>query len=468
MTSYIIFSIMLLGIVLIATASKTKLNTSAIAIFMAVIGWTLYIIFGYDLILYHHPREFMLYLMGEPSTVESVRYFIADNIFLKYVGKAAEIVLFLLATMTIVEILNTNGCFDFITNMLRTRSSKKMLWTICFITFLLSANIDSVTVTTMMLVIMHKIVANTKQRMFLGSAIMIAANCGGCMTVIGDPTGLALWNAEAITATNYIVSMAIPCLLASSVPIWLIGRRLPERLDLQWTPAPFRGDDTNLNRVQREVLGIVTVIGLWLIPCLHSNTKLSPFLGALSVLAVLWIITEIFNRKLDRSDQMIMLSKPRAAQYGGLQTILYIIGVVLLLGAARETGVLSIFADWLWTNVHNVFVLGTIAGVVSTFLDTFTTAIGCMMMYDVAPTGSLGDAAFFVENGAYWKLIAFCTSLGGTVFAVGSLSGLVLLKMEDISLKWFISHITWKVLLGWLCGMLFLFAEVYVFNWWLK
>lgn len=466
--SLVIFLILLFGVVLIATANVTKVNTSAIAIFVAVIGWILYLVFGEEMILHHHPREFMLYLMGEPPTADAVRYFITENIFLKYVGRAAEIVLFLLATMTIVEILNTNGCFDFITNMLRTRNSEKMLWTICLITFLLSANIDSVTVTIMMLVIMHKIVANTKQRMFLGSAIMIAANCGGCMTVIGDPTGLALWNAGAITATNYTASMAIPCLLACALPIWLIGRRLPDRLDLQWTPSPFRGDDTNLNRVQREVLGIVTIIGLWLIPSFHSYTKLSPFLGAMTVLAILWIITEIFNRKLDRSDQMVMLSKPRAAQYDGLQTLLYIIGVVLLFGSAKETGILSICADWLWAHVHNVFLLGTIVGVVSTFLDTFTTAISCMMMYDVAPTGSLGDAAFFVENGAYWKIIAFCTSLGGSVFAVGSLSGLVLLKMEDISLKWFISHITWKVLVGWLCGMAFLFAEVYVFNWWLK
>lgn len=462
--SILIVAILLIGYLLIATANYTNVNKAAVAMFVAVVGWIIYICFGYDFVTANHPRDFLLYLMGDQPTSEGVKYFVAQNIFLKYVGKAAEVVLFLLATMTIVEILSDNGCFDFLQELLRTRNAKKMLWMIVLITLILSANIDNVTVTTMMLVMMHKLLANRRDRLTFGCAIMLAANCGGCLTVIGDPFGLALWSGEAVTATNYSVSMIVPVLLACAIPTYLLSRKLPDRLDLQWVLPPYRGDDTNLSRHQREILGIVALLGLWFIPSFHSITKLSPFLGALCVLAVLWVINEIYNRKLYNSDQMVRQSRPRAIQYSSLQTILYIIGIMLALGVAKETGALDIVADWFKENVHNVFILGTIAGLISTVLDTFTTAMTCMSMFDVAPQGALGDAAWFAQNGPYWKIVAFCTAIGGSMISVGSLSGIVLMKMEQINIRWFLHHFSFKVFIGWLCGMGFLFAEVYVFN----
>lgn len=137
---------------------------------------------------------------------------------------------------------------------------------------------------------------------------------------------------------------------------------------------------------------------------------------------------------------------------------------MLALGVAKETGALDIVADWFKENVHNVFILGTIAGLISTVLDTFTTAMTCMSMFDVAPQGALGDAAWFAQNGPYWKIVAFCTAIGGSMISVGSLSGIVLMKMEQINIRWFLHHFSFKVFIGWLCGMGFLFAEVYVFN----
>ena len=460
----LIVVIMLLGYLMIATANYTNVNKSAVAMFLAAVSWVLYISFGYDFVVDNHPREFLLYLLGDEPTSEGVKYFIAQNIFLKYVGKAAEVVLFLLASMTIVQILDSNGCFDFLMDFLRTRNSRKMLWLVVLITFLLSANIDNVTVTTMMLVLVHKLLSQRSDRLRFGCAVMLAANCGGCLTVIGDPVGLALWSGGAVNATNYIVSMIVPVLLACAIPVYLLSRKLPESLDLQWVAPPFRGDDTNLSRRQRMIMGIVAFIGLWLIPCFHSVTKLSPFLGALCVLAILWIVNEIYNRKLNSADQMVQQLKPRAMQYASLQSILYIIGIMLALGAVKETGFLQQFADWLWENVHNIFILGTLTGLVSTILDTFTTAMTCFSMFGVAPSGSLGDAAYFVQDGPFWKIIAYCTAIGGSMISVGSLSGLLLMKMEDISVRWFLRHFSFKVFLGWLCGMAFLYAEVYVFN----
>jgi len=180
----VILAILLLAYILVATENVTKVNRAAVAIFAGTVGWVLYICFGMDFVTSEHSGDYSRFLnVGAwnevASTSVTVKQFIARNVFLPYVGRAAEIVLFLLATMTIVEILNNNGCFDFLRQLLRTRSSKKMLWMLACITFLLSINLDNLTTTVMMLTMMHGVVPSRRQRMVYGGAILVAANCGG-------------------------------------------------------------------------------------------------------------------------------------------------------------------------------------------------------------------------------------------------------------------------------------------------
>lgn len=182
--------------------------------FLGTVGWVVYVCWGADFVMDRHPVEYLEWLAGREATSETVKYFIYNNVFLKYVGKAAAIVMFLLATMSIVELLNNNGCFDFIKEWIRTRNSKRLLWTITLATFILSANLDNLTTTMTMLVIMHSILQNSRQRMYVGSAIVLAANCGGCFTVIGDPTGLILWGDGAVTASHFSAYLALPAILA--------------------------------------------------------------------------------------------------------------------------------------------------------------------------------------------------------------------------------------------------------------
>ena len=177
--SLVIVSILLIGYVLIATGYATKVNRAAIAMFVGTAGWVLYICYGTDFVMGQHAGEYADFLAGASPTSSNVKQYIAEDIFIKYVGKGAEIVLFLLATMTIVEILNNNGCFDFLQELMKTRNSKKLLWIMSMMTFVISANLDNLTTTTMMLVIMHKLLPNRRQRMIYGCAIVLAANCGG-------------------------------------------------------------------------------------------------------------------------------------------------------------------------------------------------------------------------------------------------------------------------------------------------
>lgn len=446
----IIVAILLIGYILLATSDYSKINKAAVAIFIATVGWVLYICYGTNYVMSQHPDEYFVFLNGAVPTSTAVKHYIASNIFYKYVAKGAELVLFLLVTMTIVEILNNNGCFDFFKQMLRTRNSKKLLWYMTIITFLVSANLDNLTVTTMMLVVMHEIIPSRRYRMIYGSAIIVAANCGGALTVIGDPIGLLLWNNGAVTATNYSLSMAIPCLLAFILPNLWLSRMLPERIETQWTAMPYRGDDTNLKVWQRLMMLIVGIGGLWFIPSFHDITKLSPFVGAMCVLAVLWIVNEIVNRKIMNVDQMIQRKTPRVLQYGIIQLMLFVMGMILAVGVAQETGVVHWLAKQCNIYIGNIWGMGVIAGLISTVLDNFATAVSFVSLYP------LGDGAW-MTNGIYWKIIAFCSSMGGSVLLLGSMSGLALIKMERIHVGWYLKNVGLSVIVSSIIGLFVLY-----------
>ena len=449
----IIVAIFLVCCILIATEKFTNVNKSAVAIFAGTVGWVLYICWGTDFVMHEHEGEYTDFLNGAVATSVAVKHYIAENIFLKYVGKAAEIVLFLLSTMTIVEILLNNGCFDFLTPWIRTRNSRKLLWMLSCCTFILSANLDNLTTASIMLVVMHALVPNRRQRFIYGGSVVIAANAGGALTVIGDPAGLWLWNSGAVTASNFSMSLLLPCLVAWGLPTYLLGRELPERIDIDWRPMPYRGDDTNLNAWQRVLMLIVGIGGLWFIPTFHNITKLSPFLGALCVLSVLWVVNEIFNRKLMSVDKMVERKMPRALQYGVQQMILYVMGFMLAVGVVQETGAVHWLAEAIDAHIHNCWILGAVAGLISSVLDNFAASLSFFSLYPVVDTAAGGYGEAFVQNGIYWKIIAFSTALAGNIVAIGSMSGVALLKMERMRLTWYIAHVGWKAAVGWCAGL---------------
>lgn len=462
----VIITILLIGYILIATGCLTNVNKAAVSIFLGTVGWVLYICYGSDFVLSQHPREYADFLAGAVPTPENVKLFISQHIFLGYVGKGAEIVLFLLSTMSIVEILNNNGCFDFLTELLRTRNSKKMLWMISVITFLLSANLDNLTTTTMMLVVMHKLLPNRRHRLLYGCAIVVAANCGGVLTVIGDPTGLVLWNIGAVSASNYSASLAVPCILSLVLPVWWIGRKLPEHVEIQNIVLPYRGDDTNLNRWQRILMLVVGIGGLWFIPTFHNITKLSPFLGALCVLSILWVVNEVMNRKIMDVDKMIQRRIPRVLQYGVLQMILFVLGIMLAVSVATETGGAAILAQWCDNNIHNIWILGVLSGMCSSVLDTFATSMSFISLHPIMDISRLGvwlDSDFlvsFVKNGIYWKVLAYSSAMGGNFLLVGSLSGLALVKMERLHVWWYFRNVGWVSVVAWLLGLVVMWSTL--------
>ena len=418
-----------------------------------------------DFVTNEHSADYShyLYLTNMESTSTNVKYFISRHIFLPQVGRAAEIVLFLLATMTIVDILNNNGCFDFVRQLLRTRSSRKMLWMLAIVTFIISINLDNLTTTVLMLTIMHGIIPSRRQRMIFGSSILLAANCGGALTVIGNPEGLVLWNSGAVTATIFSLSLLLPCLAAWLIPTAMMQRMLPDRVETEWIAMPFRGDDTRLNVWQRLLMLLVGIGGLWFIPTFHNITKLSPFLGALCVLSILWIVNEIFNRKLMNMDAMVERRTPLVLQYGVIQMMLFVMGMMLAVGVVTETGAFDDLTAWLGVSDEHpgVWLHGIVAGVLSTVLDNFATAMNFFSLHDVVGLGDPQSAldSVYQTNGVYWQVIAYCVMAGGNVLGIGTISGLALMKMEHMHMGWYFRNIGWKALVGGVLGLAILWLS---------
>ena len=198
---------------------------------------------------------------------------------------------------------------------------------------------------------------------------------------------------------------------------------------------------------------IVGIGGLWFIPTFHNLTRLAPFLGALCVLSVLWVVNEAFNRKLINADQMTGRRVPMSLQYGVLQQVLFVTGIMLGMGVVTETGVWADVADWFDVYIPDVWLIGILAGFLSSIVDSFTIAISNISLYGVGAGGVM-------TNGAYWGVIAYTTAVGGCLLSVGSVCGLALMRAEHVSLGWYVKHITPKVLLGFLLGYIVLWLEV--------
>lgn len=458
----IIVAILFVSYILIATEKLTNVNKAAIAVFAGTVGWVLYICWGSDFIMSNHHGEYMSFLHGASATSDAAKNYIWQSIFLPCVGKAAEVVLFLLATMTIVEILHNNGCFDFLAIWLRTRNSRLLLWKLAAFSFILSANLDNISSTVMMLTVTNQILPRSRDRIIYGAVVVLAVNFGGALTVIGDPTSLVLWNMGAVTATSYSFSLVIPCLIAWMLPTYLIGRTLSETVQLDRPTMPYRGDDTNLNVWQRLVVLFVGIGGLWFIPTFHSITKLSPFLGAFCVLSVLWIVNEIFNRNIMSSDRRMTRSIPRQLQYSIIQLMLYVMGIMLAVGVVGETGAFSWLAEQIEGYCPSIWILGVISGFVSVFLDNFATAMTMISIFDVSETVQPAQPflADMVQDGAYWKIIGYATAVGSSVLTVGSVSGIVYMQAERVGMSWYFRHVGAKVLLAGILGLAVLYFTV--------
>lgn len=447
----IIVAVLIFGFLLMSTEQLHHINRAAVAMVCGVIVWIIYLLRGGEYVELMHSGEYMEFLNGAASSTTALKYFVAEHVITKYIIEACSVILFLIATNTIVEVLHNNGVFDSLVDWLRMRNSRVFLWIISLLTFAISANVDNLTTVVLMMSIISQIVRNHHQRVIYGCAILISACMGGCFTAIGDMTSVMLWVRDAITPSAYAAGLFLPALTTLCVFNVLIGSRLHGRVEIFSAISRYDGDDSYLAPWQKVLLLVLGIVGLWFIPSFHYITKLPPFLGSLSVLALIWAVEGLCN--LERNGNVLLVQRHyfRNTEFIGMRMILYFLGISLGVGALAECGALDFVGCWLESHLDNVYIYGVAVGLLSSLMDNVPLMMAGMNLFQVDTVE--GSTSEFVQNGIYWQLLSYCCACGGSLIFVGSMAGQAVLEVERIRFKWYIRHYLWRALVAWAVGM---------------
>lgn len=436
----LIVAVFVLGYFLIAIESLTKINKAAIALLMFVGCWT---IFMFD------PGQYLATAIGDkiPQAVSEVIE--------HHLGTTSTTLFFLMGAMTIVELVDQNGGFNFVRDLMRTTSKRSLLWRIAIMTFFLSAILDNLTTSIVMIMILRKLVSDHKDRIKYASLVIIAANSGGAFSPIGDVTTIMLWNKGLITAAGVIKEIFIPSVVSMVIPAFIMQYTLKGKLGYAATPQAATSA-SDLTARQRKVIFFLGVGGLIFVPIFKSITHLPPFVGILLVLGVLWTVSEIFYRHLGHTEEKGAMQKRVTNMLSriDMSTILFFLGILMAVACLETIGVLVQLGQGL--NIvfeGNHFLVTGIIGVLSSIVDNVPLVAGCMGMY---PMTAVGD---FAQNGIFWQLLAYCAGVGGSMLIIGSAAGVVVMGLEKITFGWYMKHISWIAFVGYLAGIVCYFVQ---------
>ena len=451
-----IIVVFVLGYALIAMESLTKVNKAAVALLMFVFCWTLYMFDPAPFVQLMHP-DFT-------GTGDKVVSFV-NTLITEHLGDTATTLFFLMGAMTIVEIVDQNGGFNWVKNVMRSKTKRSLLWKIAFMTFFLSAILDNLTTSIVMVMILRKLVQDKHDRMIYASLVIIAANSGGAFSPIGDVTTIMLWNAGMITAGGVLSEIFIPSLVSMLIPAFLLQMLLKGNIQYDDMSSDMSGDREVLefNGFQRKIVFAIGVGGLCSVPLFHFFTDLPPFAGILLVLGILWTVTEVFYRNLHkkRGDE-IQFSKRVSSLLSriDMSTILFFLGILMAVACLEEVGVLKELGNGLNTTFNgNHYAVTGIIGVLSAIVDNVPLVAGSMGMY---PIGIEPDMAV---DGIFWQLLAYCAGVGGSMLIVGSAAGVVVMGLEKITFGWYMKRITWIAFLGYIAGILsYWVIRTYIFT----
>ena len=448
----IIVAVLVAGFVLMSTEQFTHVNRAAVAMFTGVVVWVVYMLnAGYfvDLV---HSTEYAEFLGGSVSTVDLLKDFVANHILNGYIGEACSVILFLIATNTIIEIMNNNGVFDSLVTWMRMRNSRVFLWWMSMLTFVISFNVDNLTSVVLMLALVRLIVRSQYQKVIYSCVILISACLGGCFTVIGDMTSMMLWVRGVVTPTSFTLGLA-PAVLTSLVVFNVLAcQMLHGKVEMVSVIDKYDGDDSTLSPWQKAVMLFLGIAGLWSIPSFAYYTKLPPFLGALCVLALIWVFEGLCNVRRNLIAVFVQRNYFRTTEFIGMRLILYFLGISLGVGALKECGALDFLSDQMERYIDNIYVYGAVTGLLSCVIDNVPVFMTGMDLF--ALDTARESASEFVQNGIYWQMLSFCCAMGGSLFFIGTLAGQAVLQVAKMRFAWYVKNYTWRVLVAWIAGMI--------------
>ena len=430
--------VFIIGYLCIALETLTKVNKAAVALLMLVACWTLYMF---------APGNFAAGL--SPDGIAAA----ASSVIEGPLGSTATTLFFLMGAMTIVEVVDQNGGFNFVRDMMKTKSKRALLWRITFLTFFLSAILDNMTTAIVMVMILRKLVADRKDRLVYASLVIIAANSGGAFSPIGDVTTIMLWNKSLITAAGVIKELFIPSLVSVAIPAYILSLSLKGEVAGGASLAAETAHNDFTDR-QRKAVFWLGVGGLVFVPIFKSVTHLPPFVGILLVLGVLWTVTELFYRNVREDNGGMQKRITNIISRIDMGTILFFLGILMAVACLQEIGVLAALGEGLNAAFDgNHYLVTGLIGVLSSIIDNVPLVAGCMGMY---PMAAVGDMA---QDGIFWQLLAYCAGVGGSMLIIGSAAGVVVMGLEKITFGWYMKRISWIAFIGYVAGILAYWVE---------
>ncbi|MBQ0072651.1 MAG: sodium:proton antiporter NhaD [Prevotella sp.] len=423
-----------IGYAFIALEAVTKINKAAVAILMCVVCWTL-LALGYE----------SLAIPGF-ELGESIE---------KNLGEAGTTLFFLMGAMTIVEIVDQHGGFNWVRGALASKTKRSLLWKIAFMTAILSAVLDNLTTSIVMIMILRKLVHDKQDRMWFAVCVIIAANAGGAFSPIGDVTTIMLWAGQKITAAGVIQEIIVPSFIAFIVPTAVMQMHL--KGELPQVVDKHEAEISEITKFERNLIFVLGVGGLCSVPVFHTVTELPAFMGILLVLGVLWCVTELVYRKKEEHDPLAkrvtkMLSRIDMA------TIMFFLGILMAVATLSEIGVLKEMGTWLADTIGNDYLVTGAIGILSSIVDNVPLVAASMKMYAIDPA-----SVSFAVDGLFWQLLAYCAGVGGSMLIIGSAAGVVVMGLEHISFGWYMKNVTWIAFIGYVAGIACYWAEKSLF-----
>jgi Na+/H+ antiporter NhaD/arsenite permease-like protein len=399
----------------IALEHPIRVNKSASALLAAGLLWTVYAVMTGD----------------QQRVVENLTESLAGT---------AQIVFFLMGAMTIVEVVDAHNGFEVITSRINTRKQTTLMWLVGFVTFFLSAVLDNLTTTIVMLSLTKKLLDNHEDRLFFAGMIVVAANAGGAWSPIGDVTTTMLWIGGQITSLAIMKGVLLPSLVNLLVPLAVCSYLLRGRIVTSPPVTGLKGvETTDFEKHLMFCLGLGTLVA---VPVFKTVTHLPPFMGILFGLGILWLVGELIHRSKDDEDKQ-SLTLAHALTHIDMSSIVFFIGILLSVATLEHAQLLTALADWLDQTIGRLDVIVIIIGLVSAVIDNVPLVAASMGMYDLGR---------YPSDSFIWEFLAYCAGTGGSILIIGSAAGVAAMGLEKIHFFWYVRRIGGLALLGYVAG----------------
>ena len=405
------------GYFLIAFEHVIKINKSAIALITGVLCWSVYSL-----------------LSPEKSLV--------NQQLTEHLGSLSGILFFLLGAMTIVELIDSHDGFEIITSRITQTDKRKLLWIVTFSTFFLSAVLDNLTTTIVIVSLLRKLINNQKDRLFFTGMAIVAANAGGAWTPIGDVSTTMLWLGGQITTMNIMLKLFLPSLACLVVPLLMISIKFKGKIVR--TLIPVHQNARTLSANHQALVFFSGIVILILVPVFKTVTNLPPYMGILAGLGILWVITEVIHGKKEETARH-SLSVVHALRKIDTASILFFFGILISIAALQASGILIGLAHWMTMKIANMNIIVLSMGILSSIVDNVPLVAATQGMYKLSQ---------YPVDSYFWEFMAYCVGTGGSVLIIGSAAGVAAMGMENINFFWYLKRISGLALLGYFSGAL--------------